>query len=264
MDKNLGKSLIQTRNRIVKKFSENDWEELGLLTGMTNIIAGHGRLLRSLHFGDDDYDGNVLTVLRQMTEHDPSALGAVQEYLESKYPLIIDMLSESGDTANNPNVINASSTPLERYIIFTPSVFKVPDCAPEDDLVAVMMPFSQEYSPVYESIKRGVLSCNLRCLRADDIWEASTIMQDIFSLIYRAYIVIVDFTGKNPNVMYETGIAHTLGKHVVPITQSFYDLPSDMGHHRALKYLPNQQGLEKLSSDLSGKLKQLLEQAKNK
>jgi hypothetical protein len=56
--------------------------------------------------------------------------------------------------------------------------------------------------------------------------------------------------------MYETGIAHTLGKHVIPITQSFEDIPFDMRHHRVLKYLPNLEGLDKLSTELTLKLQQ--------
>lgn len=50
--------------------------------------------------------------------------------------------------------------------------------------------------------------------------------------------------------MYETGIAHTLGKIVIPITQSFNDIPSDLGHHRALKYLANDEGYRNLSNEL--------------
>jgi hypothetical protein len=64
----------------------------------------------------------------------------------------------------------------------------------------------------------------------------------------------VDFTEKNPNVMYETGIAHTLGKHVVPITQSLDDVPFDMRHHRVLKYLPNGEGLDALQRALTDRL----------
>jgi hypothetical protein len=71
-------------------------------------------------------------------------------------------------------------------------------------------------------------------------------------------VVVVDFTNKNPNVMYETGIAHTLGKHVVPITQSLYDLPSDMQHHRVLQYLPNGEGLRTLEQSLGKKLASLV------
>lgn len=119
------------------------------------------------------------------------------------------------------------------------------------------MPFSMEFTRVYEAIKRSTSECSLRCLRADDIWEDTTIVQDIFNLIFRAQVVVVDFTAKNPNVMYETGIAHTLGKHVVPISQSLDDVPFDMRHHRVLKYFPNAEGLVKLSSDLSAKLRQV-------
>ena len=82
-------------------------------------------------------------------------------------------------------------------------------------------------------------------------------MQDIFNLIVRSKIVIVDFTGKNPNVMYETGIAHTLGKIVVPITQNIADIPSDMQHHRALMYLANSEGLQSLVNGLEPRLRAL-------
>ena len=96
----------------------------------------------------------------------------------------------------------------------------------------------------------------MHCLRADDIWEETAIIQDVFNLIFRAQVVIVDFTGKSPNVMYETGIAHTLGKHVIPISQSLDDVPFDMIHHRTLKYLPNNEGYEKLQHSLKKKLSQ--------
>jgi len=52
-----------------------------------------------------------------------------------------------------------------------------------------------------------------------------------FSLIFRANVVGCDLTGKNPNVSYEAGIAHTLGKQVVPLWQSEADVPFDLRHH---------------------------------
>jgi len=57
--------------------------------------------------------------------------------------------------------------------------------------------------------------------------------------------------------MYETGIAHTLGKHVVPITQSMGDIPFDLHHHRILKYLANTEGLVELRSRLAVRLAQI-------
>lgn len=145
--------------------------------------------------------------------------------------------------------------PTEQLISFKPSVFNVPKKPQNEKLISVMMPFNASFAGTYDAVKRVAEYMKLECLRADDIWDNSTFMQDIFDLIFCAKVIVVDFTGRNPNVMYETGIAHTLGKTVIPITQSLDDIPSDLGHHRALKYLPNEQGYRDLSNELYKRLK---------
>jgi hypothetical protein len=245
MDVALGKRIISLRNRIVaSNFNEANWAEVGLLTGHSAIISGHPRLLRSLSWGDEDYDGNVLWVLEKIATRDQRALKVIEDYVTEKFP--------GEDQAEY-----VSSKPSERKITFAPNVFQVPDGGVEPDLVAVMMPFAAEFSRVFETIKRACSANAMRCVRADAIWDESTIIQDIFNLIFKAQVVVVDFTGKNPNVMYETGIAHTLGKHVVPLTQSLDDVPFDMRHHRALKYLANDEGLRACEVALTAKLNQL-------
>lgn len=149
--------------------------------------------------------------------------------------------------------------PAEKLITFKPSIFQVPSKPQNPRLVSVMMPFNASFRETYDAVKRTTDYMELECLRADDIWNNSTFIQDIFDLIFCAKVVVVDFTGRNPNVMYETGIAHTLGKIVIPITQSISDIPSDLGHHRALKYLPNEQGYKDLSNDLYKRLKIIME-----
>jgi len=146
-----------------------------------------------------------------------------------------------------------------QQITFTPSVFKIPKKPTNSKLISVMMPFSPAYRGTYEAIKKVANYMELECLRADDIWENSTFIQEIFNLIFCSRIVIVDFSERNPNVMYETGIAHTLGKVVIPITQSINDIPSDIGHHRALKYLPNDEGYRKLSNELYKRIKTIMD-----
>ena len=122
-----------------------------------------------------------------------------------------------------------------------------------------MMPFQSSLSSVYESIKLAADDSGLTCSRADDIWNHSTVIQDIFSLIFKSFIVVCDFSGKNPNVFYEAGIAHTLGKHVVPITQSEHDIPFDLQHHRYVKYLNNNEGVEDLRKALASRFFTLTE-----
>ena len=242
MDEKLGKQVIALRQRVVANFDAGNWEEIGLLTGRSNTIDEYPRLLRSLSWGDEDYSGNALGVLRQIAEEDPKAFRAIQEYVEEHWP---------GDSEY------VSAKPSERRITFAPNVFAVPEFSEEQDLAAVMMPMRAEFAPIYRSIQKACKASSLRCLRVDDIWDESVIVQDIFNLVFRARVIVVDFSGKNPNVMYETGIAHTLGKHVVPLAQSLDDVPFDLRHHRVLKYLDNALGHRQLESKLAVRLRQI-------
>lgn len=235
VDPAMRQSLLPLKRKIVKLFNENHWLELGTLTDSYHIVSGHYRLLRSLSFGDDDYEGNVLAVLNSIIALDPANFSIISDYvneLEGGGTLL------SSDTADGP-----------RFYI-QPTVFKLQNIAQEPDLVSVMMPFSSSFSPVYEAIKRAASSAFLKCARADDIWINSALIQDIFDLIVRSKIVVCDFSDKNPNVFYEAGIAHTLGKHVIPITQNDADIPADLRHHRYQKYLNNSEGLGDLESKL--------------
>lgn len=142
-------------------------------------------------------------------------------------------------------------------LIITPLVFSAPSEDPDPTLVSVMMPFSSDFDRVYSTIKCACHRVGLQCVRADDIWVESTIIQDIFNLIYRSSVVIVDLTGRNSNVLYETGIAHTLGRQVIPITRNGENIPFDIAHHRILTYLPNDQGLAEMKVKLEKRLLQV-------
>lgn len=124
----------------------------------------------------------------------------------------------------------------------------------EPQLVSAMMPFSAEFRKVYDTIKETSESVGLRCRRADDIWENPAVIQDVVSLIDRSRVVICDCSGKNPNVFYEAGIAHTLGREVILITQSEQDIPFDLRHLRYVRYLNNEKGRNTLREQLAPKL----------
>ena len=121
-----------------------------------------------------------------------------------------------------------------------------------------MMPFDAGFTAIYDSIKAAAEKVRLRCRRADDIWENPAIIQDIVSLIDRSRVVICDCTGRYPNVFYEIGIAHTLGREVILITQNPDDIPFDLRHLRYVRYLNNTEGRQALCTPLEGRLNTLL------
>jgi hypothetical protein len=141
-----------------------------------------------------------------------------------------------------------------------PQVFRLPIEIPTDPgLIAVMMPFDAGFSRVYATLQAAAAEVSMTCLRADDIWLNQHIMDDVINLIWRARVVVADLTGKNPNVFYETGIAHTLGRDVIQIAQSMNDVPFDLRSIRSLTYLNNDQGREELKGDIVGRLRTLLQ-----
>lgn len=238
-----GHQLIALKNQVVQGFNESHWRELGAITETLDAVSRHPRLLRSLSWGDEDYEGHALKMLQDMIDARPE-----------NYPLMLDFISR---TCPEGGEFVSSSDDGARRIVFSPSVFSVPPEKPDLSLVSVMMPFTGALAPVYDTVKAAASASGFQCLRADDIWDDSTVIQDVFSLIFRSYIVVCDFSGRNPNVFYEAGIAHTLGKHVIPITQSADDIPFDLRHHRYASYLNNAEGRAKLEGELASRIRGL-------
>jgi hypothetical protein len=140
-----------------------------------------------------------------------------------------------------------------------PRVFQLPEHENiEPSLISVMMPFDARFDAVYAALRQTAEAVGLRCQRADDIWENPVVIQDVVSLIDRSRVVICDCTGRNPNVFYEVGIAHTLGREVILITQAHADIPFDLRHLRYVHYLDNGEGLAALCDRLQTRLSDLV------
>ena len=140
----------------------------------------------------------------------------------------------------------------------SPEVFRIPSQGQDDRLVSVMRPFQKEFENVQAALRKVCNSLDLDCKDVNEEWNQSEIIHDIFALIYRSRVVICDFTGTNPNVFYEAGIAHTLGRDVIPIVQDEEHMPFDLRHHRYIKYENTAKGLANLSEQVTRRLKTLV------
>jgi len=113
----------------------------------------------------------------------------------------------------------------------------------------VLMPFSEGWSDnIYDVIGKIVDDEGFNAVRADES-HGSFIMEDIWTKINQAAFIIADVTEQNPNVMYELGIAHTVGKPVVMISQDVSSAPFDFQHRRIIEY-SGPAGSERLREEL--------------
>lgn len=103
-----------------------------------------------------------------------------------------------------------------------------------------MMPFGGDFEDYYKEIYHPAIEeCDLLPRRADSIYRPSPILHDIWSFINDSFLVIADITGRNPNVMYELGLAHAIAKPAIIISNSIDDVPFDLRALRILLYNTN-------------------------
>src|SRR5687768_2946466 len=101
----------------------------------------------------------------------------------------------------------------------------------------VLMPFSSEFDDIYNlGIKDACKEAGTYCERVDEQIFNESILDRVFNQIAKADVVIADMTGKNPNVFYEVGYAHALGKTTILLTQRTEDIPFDLKHFPHIVY----------------------------
>lgn len=102
----------------------------------------------------------------------------------------------------------------------------------------VIMPFLPELHYFYLYLRDYMeRERDLVCERADEQVYTIAFLDKIIAFIQKADVVIADCSGKNPNVFYELGIAHTLGKKVILITKDeIKEVPSDLKQFEFIKY----------------------------
>jgi len=196
-------------------------------------------------FGFDDtfvigFPGNILD--QETSEREAVISAIAKSHVESELQRVQTQM----------NVIQVNP-------IFGPASYRI-----DERLAFVLMPFTDELTKIYHTFIKPTVELkqfNLVCKRADDIKSNRSIIQDIWKSICEARIVIADMSGLNPNVMYELGVTHTLGKETILIYQRSDEeirFPFDLSHIRRIEYENSAIGGRKLEKDLKETLEHIL------
>lgn len=103
--------------------------------------------------------------------------------------------------------------------------------------VFVLMPFSADFDDIYRfGIKPACDEAGAYAERVDEQIFHESILQRVYNQIAKADLVVADMTGRNPNVFYEVGYSHALGKPTVLLTKSTDDIPFDLKHYPHIVY----------------------------
>ena len=215
---------LRMRKEDILVLSEHFLSEQRELTGHTKLELSERSVELLLQHS---FPGNVrelyaiiqrAAILTQSQQIEPEDLNIIQRVSEPITP------SNSKALKGELVAIKSELNSLKRTSIVADPIWEGRRFTTEVDYCFVLMPFSdiKDIQSVYSDHIKPVVEkkCNLRCERADDIHDISGVMQSVWESINRARIIIAEMTERNPNVFYELGIAHTLGKPVIMITQS--------------------------------------------
>ncbi len=107
------------------------------------------------------------------------------------------------------------------------------------NLCFVVMPAQAEFEAVYESLISPVCKkFGLGLLRIHESL-ARGLTESVRTLIQHARLCVADLSNPNPDILYEVGIAHALGKPIVLITRQISEIPSNLASIRYIVYDPD-------------------------
>lgn len=122
----------------------------------------------------------------------------------------------------------------------------------------VIMPFDEKLVDIFDAIEDVAHGFGLECIRADLIQHSEEITPVVKDRIRSAFLIVADLSGANPNVYYEIGYAHALGKEVILIAPKEEKVLFDLRQVNQIIYGT----LRELKSKLKDRVKVALERRK--
>ena len=132
------------------------------------------------------------------------------------------------------------------------------------DKCFIITPIGDDTDPIRRHIE-GIIDAALRPALEDKydlvvahrISELGSITKQIITEIYSAKLVVANLTNRNPNVMYELALRHSLGKPVIMIAEKGTPLPSDIVMERTIFYQNDARGVIELRESIAAAEKEI-------
>lgn len=108
----------------------------------------------------------------------------------------------------------------------------------KENSAVFLTPFNKSGNQLFQTCQSILSDLDIFLQRTDNRVEKDDILMNIVSLIVQSEIVIANIDGRNPNVYYELGIAHTLGKPTILLSESssLEDVGFDIRQKRIIIY----------------------------
>ena len=125
--------------------------------------------------------------------------------------------------------------PADNFVFGYPITTESPRQPGDKRLCFLAMPTKHWLPDVQSAIESA--AAGFECKLSVDNAAPGDIMNRVWQDIRRSEVIVADLTEANPNVFYEMGLAHALGKTIIMIRQkNTPPVPFDLGHHKYFTY----------------------------
>lgn len=125
----------------------------------------------------------------------------------------------------------------------------------------VAMEYREPFDTFYQKVIKPQAQSKFEVVRIDEKVGPGVIFQDMQREIAQADVIIAEITPANPNVFYELGYAHALGKPTILLARRGTSLPFDIRSFRVVFYDDTIGGKDQVEEDLTKHLDAILQSA---
>ena len=175
-----------------------------------------------------------------------SSLEAAREYHhkhvfiqhhQAKIQAILNDLNDKKFIAINPPIFNTRSFTFDNKQVFVIMPYASKTWYRIDPITDHLRSETYDFDRPFRNLIIPTLNkLGLKCIRADSIFAPQPFMEKIWTQINESALILADVTSGNPNVLYELGVAHTLGKPIIIVTQDPVYVPTDLKAIEFIKY----------------------------
>ena len=207
-----------------------------LTLGFSTLLAVTMLLFRQIREGryNEKENRSELNELRAMFEHRMYDLQERLILTESRWKDVNHLLLDSQRVSGSDTSLKKQKVTMTSYL--NEMGLSEKDLIIDPNLVFVLTPFHDKHQQTFEIIRNVCSDVGLTCLRGDEKYIDSNILIHILRQLLKARMLIVNIEGRNPNVFYELGLAHALGKPTILLSKSFHEAPFDVKSKRIIFY----------------------------
>lgn len=198
------------------------------MVAASGILTSICSLIKHWHSRTEKYDRDVMK-LNKIVQYDKKRREIeeemdrlISELTKSDVSRYIDVnrlvfSGQSGRSTSGPSDAFLDQFGLDRSSVDV-----------KENHAVFLAPFNVEGTRLFERCQAILGKADIFLQKTDNLVEKNDILMNIVTLIVRSELVIASVDGRNPNVYYELGLAHALGKPTILLSNAEHSL-EDVG-----------------------------------